>query len=1053
MTRHLARWAAGAPLLALALAGCATTRVAATLPDRLDLGRNRAGEPCVALRNRGDPAVTDPNGFWQSYFITCRSVAANRPVGSVRVVPDRADAIGPIERTLACGEATDTMLAAGAATARRCNDAVLAAETVRLDVALANGDRMVGSAEAAQLAPLERAMALLAGRRIDPPAEGAPVTTALDQAALAPPPAVPAADVARSASGVFDPAIALAEGIDLNHKSLNVEASRILNDALSRLPAAAPPEVRAQLQLEAGLADSNISFTSSALEHFEAADAAIAMMEPAGRADLVRKRDAYRALDLINRGQFRSALAALDRLGASETVAGGPLQDPATLRLLNQSARAPGDASRALATPDIPALRRDVLRATTNWAKSTALLAMGDQAGARAALEQASQAFMPLTGENIDQGQVLWLGARIERQRGRLAQRAGDLAGAQAAFDRAIDYLRRGTLANAGTGTEPAIAETQLERAGIIAQASPGSERARSDYAQAVDALIESSAFGGGLPNGIEGYLDLLVAEATSAPRADTHERFFRAMQATGEPAVARQLSQLQTVVTAEPALAALLRDRTDVQREITRLRYAIADATGGAAGGGTGDLNREREAAEARLVAIDDRLAADPRYKLVDDRPATLAEIRAALGPGEGYFKLTELNRRVYGLFVTTDRSFAYRIAGTARDVRELNALGAAVRASIDGRVASEGRLVPFQDGAAYALFRLIAGPAADAIRQSAALVVDPAGPLAKLPIGALVTEFDPKATRPAPFDYSRTAFLARDTTISTATSPRSFLVARALPQSDAPRPFLGLGEHQRAGTGMTRGPVSVGFGCTVPFATLATLSNAFEPISARELTVAANALGAPAAPRIVDAAFTDTGVIERGAADGDMQQFQVLHFATHGLEEGQWGCPKSPPALVTSFGDEQSDGLLSFSEIAGLRLNANLVVLSACDTASGVTNEALARASGQEEAGSTLEGLVRAFLAANARAVLATYWQVSAEQESEDFIRTFYATARAGTMGGALQAAQRGLIARPEFSHPFYWAPYFIVGDSTKAVLSGAAREQVGAPVVAAR
>ena len=125
------------------------------------------------------------------------------------------------------------------------------------------------------------------------------------------------------------------------------------------------------------------------------------------------------------------------------------------------------------------------------------------------------------------------------------------------------------------------------------------------------------------------------------------------------------------------------------------------------------------------------------------------------------------------------------------------------------------------------------------------------------------------------------------------------------------------------------------------------------------------------------------------------------MLHFATHGLEEGQWGCAKSPPALVTSFGDENSDGLLSFSEIANLRLNANLVVLSACDTASGVRDEALARASGQEEAGSTLEGLVRAFLTANARAVLATYWQVSAEQESEDFIRTFYATARGATIG----------------------------------------------------
>jgi CHAT domain-containing protein len=155
--------------------------------------------------------------------------------------------------------------------------------------------------------------------------------------------------------------------------------------------------------------------------------------------------------------------------------------------------------------------------------------------------------------------------------------------------------------------------------------------------------------------------------------------------------------------------------------------------------------------------------------------------------------------------------------------------------------------------------------------------------------------------------------------------------------------------------------------------------------------------------------------------------------------VEEGVWGCAKSPPALVTSFGDASSDGLLSFSEIARLRLDANLVVLSACDTASGVKDEALARRSGQEEAGSTLEGLVRAFLTANSRAVMATMWPVSAEQEADLFIKAFYGAARAKNIGGSLQTAQVALMADPEYSHPFHWGPFFIVGDSTKMMLSG--------------
>ena len=123
------------------------------------------------------------------------------------------------------------------------------------------------------------------------------------------------------------------------------------------------------------------------------------------------------------------------------------------------------------------------------------------------------------------------------------------------------------------------------------------------------------------------------------------------------------------------------------------------------------------------------------------------------------------------------------------------------------------------------------------------------------------------------------------------------------------------------------------------------------------------------------------------------------------------------------------------------------------ACDTAAGVRDEALARSAGQEEAGATLDGLVRAFLAANARAVMATYWQVSAEKESDEFIRAFYTRARTGTLGQAMQAAQQALIAQPTYSHPFYWAPYFLVGDSSKTALSATPSSPAASAPVTAR
>ena len=141
---------------------------------------------------------------------------------------------------------------------------------------------------------------------------------------------------------------------------------------------------------------------------------------------------------------------------------------------------------------------------------------------------------------------------------------------------------------------------------------------------------------------------------------------------------------------------------------------------------------------------------------------------------------------------------------------------------------------------------------------------------------------------------------------------------------------------------------------------------------------------------------------------------------------------------------GDPGSDGILSFSEIARLRLDANLVVLSACETASKVS-QAEARAAGQEEAGNTLEGLVRAFLAANARAVLITYWPISDEGESEALVENFYRAARQGTIGDALQSAQIGIMSERSSSHPIYWGAFFVVGDANKALISGQAQAQL--------
>jgi CHAT domain-containing protein len=130
-------------------------------------------------------------------------------------------------------------------------------------------------------------------------------------------------------------------------------------------------------------------------------------------------------------------------------------------------------------------------------------------------------------------------------------------------------------------------------------------------------------------------------------------------------------------------------------------------------------------------------------------------------------------------------------------------------------------------------------------------------------------------------------------------------------------------------------------------------------------------------------------------------------------------------------------SDGLLSFDEVAKLELDANLVVLSACDTAAGTSTQTALKA-GLENASPALDGLVRSFLAARARAVMATFWAVPDSQETQNLMQTFYATGRTAPMGNSLKVAQNQLLDTRRYSHPYYWGAFFLVGDGSKTMLT---------------
>jgi CHAT domain-containing protein len=454
--------------------------------------------------------------------------------------------------------------------------------------------------------------------------------------------------------------------------------------------------------------------------------------------------------------------------------------------------------------------------------------------------------------------------------------------------------------------------------------------------------------------------------------------------------------------------------------------------------------LASRRDSLQKRYNELDAILASNGKLDATRDKQSDLASVRTKLREGEVYFKVAPFKRRAYGIAITRDDVVFYRSDSPVGDlVRRATALRSSI-ADID----PETNSVPaFKVDVAANLYRVLAGPSDRLLRDAKSIVVDMTGPLASIPFAVLISDQSSvdryKASR-AKSDYSQLEFVVKKSEISNALSPRSFIVSRNQPASSAKFPFLGFGTPAYPDQARlnSMSPYVTRSGCQADGNSVGGSYDQVAPISPDELAIAAQSLGAASAPFVTGSAFTAKAVNSRA----DISQYAVIHFATHGFREGQWlACSKSPPALLTSMDEGNHDGLLPFDQIASLDLTANLIFLAACNTAAGLRDEELARATGVEETGGSLEGLVRSFLAAKARAVVATHWEVS-DDVSLEVVEQFYSRGRHSTIGASLQGAQSALIANKETSHPFFWAPYFIVGDSSKPVLSVAAGAGAG-------
>ncbi len=1065
MTRLAAKSSLLGAACTLAIAAVMPSMALANAPETFTVGENSEGDTCSAALQwtNGEGAVLLAGD--QPFGITCRGIDAADLQGYVSgsAIPDVSN----------CGAAVDMAIAGlGTAQVRRCADLLLGRPAVDIRFER-DGHTWHGAAIPAALPNLEAALRVIAaGGAI--PRLGTSVEPSISIDAI---PAGPDA-VAGSAAGGITSELAFLEGVRALQTGRQLDASRILNDALREF-AAADISTLVDLRLAAGLADSNVSQFEAAEQHFAAAEALLDGRGADANSEQVQQLLVYRGLHLINQRQWTRAIATLSR-GTSES---GQLLDPTVVSRLNQetlafggsgdSGAGAGELQSSLA--DDAALQSVLLEAQRYWTLSVAYLASGDDglADAEQAIANAGNVAAGPIGR-IEPARIGWLHSAIERQQGRIHARRGDVRAALASFDCAVAALRGSVPGNSGacvvapisreadtSATSALLLETQLERASIELRDPALRENALADYRAVVGGIANLEGVGPVSQAALERYFDLL---ATATPNAARNEEFFSAMQSIGEPAIAREYAVMQQRLSADEGVRELLRERRDLQQTRNGLSFEIGGLSGtdAATVAQRTDKQAELDAVVAQLDAVNLLIDQTGGIAQLSDNPITLEELAAALEPGEVYLKLVQLNDAMYGMAISPGTSELYRIEGTLAEVEaEAEAVLLSAQSTIvinpetNLPVARVGR---YDVAGANSLFSRIAGPAAQMVAGATRVIFDPAGIFRRMPIAILVTDAASVETYLASErlgDYSTVGFLGSQAETTVSLSPRAFLGGRTNPTpSAAQNEFIGFAEAPPPVLSAAQQQALMPFDCSLTLGRWAEALYSADPVSARELERIAAALGTASVPQFTRQNFTDFSLTQ-GAASGSLDQYKILHFATHGLSgrrvevaQDSGSCMVYvPPSLVTALavpdasGTVISDGLLAFDEVTSLQLDANLVVLSACDTSASATTLA-GRAAGFETSDAALDGLVRSFLVAEARAVMATFWRVPDNEYTLNLMSTFYSAGRTETIAGALRTAQLSVLANPRSSHPYYWGNFFVVGNGTNSMFAGPAQ-----------
>jgi tetratricopeptide (TPR) repeat protein/CHAT domain-containing protein len=519
-------------------------------------------------------------------------------------------------------------------------------------------------------------------------------------------------------------------------------------------------------------------------------------------------------------------------------------------------------------------------------------------------------------------------------------------------------------------------------------------------------------------------------------------------VQRASQSAAAAAVNKLAARLAAGSGrLAGLVRNDQDLAAEAEALDKAILAAASKEPANrdaATEQRIRDRLAEIAKQrAALQGVFAAEfPGYAaLSNPQPLAVKEIQALLSDGEALLAYATGDKESY-VFAVTRASAAWK--PIALGTGALSSRVVAFRRGLDVEAlrqsAEGGKPVLFDLGLANDLYSALIGPLDEVVKDARHVLIVPSGPLTSLPFHLLVTE-KPTTAIPQLKDigaYRDAAWLIKRQAVSVLPALASLKALREVSGRDpGARPLVGFGDPvfdpvERAKalaerrTARTRVAAARGYGEFWQGAGIdrAKLAQSLPSLldTADELKAVAGKLGTAAGDIHLGSDASET-VVKRTV----LTDYRVVYFATHGLVAGDIAGLAEPSLALTipKQPTELDDGLLTASEVAQLKLNADWVVLSACNTAAA-----------DKPGAEALSGLARAFFYAGARALLVSHWSVDSDAATRLTTSTF-AIMKADPKLGRAAALRNAMLTymndrgSPLNAYPAFWAPFSIIGE----------------------